>query len=99
MTIIAVHCPECIHKHQVSTLKPEQLKSYLTQKGWKEVPIERKEAVKMISPQPTFDIFIPTRKGLIDYAIAMESVLRLIAAYEGRSVDDILLEVTGGKVR
>ena len=94
--IVAVRCPDCFQAFLISTIEPEQLRAYLKNKGWEEVPIERKEVIKMCSPCPTFFVFIPVRKELVDYVDAMNHVVNAVASYYEKTVDELVSEVLTG---
>ena len=91
--IVAVRCPDCLQTFLINTIEIEQLRKYLKRKGWEEVPIERKEVIKVCSPHPTLSVFIPARRNLIDYAVVMKHSLNTIAAYHKKKLDDVLSEV------
>ena len=91
--IVAVRCPDCFQTFLISTIEAEQLRGYLKKKGWEEIPIERKEVIKMCSPCPTFFIFIPARNELVDYVDVMKHVINAVAAYYEKTFDDVLSEV------
>lgn len=95
--IVAVRCPDCFQTFLISTIEPEQLRAYLKKKGWEEVPIERKEVIKMCSPCPTFFVFVPVRKELVDYVDAVKDVVNAVAAYYEKTVSDVLSEILKGE--
>ena len=95
--IVAVRCPDCFQTFLISTIEPEQLRVYLKKKGWEEVPIERKEVIKMCSPCPTFFVFVPVRKELVDYVDAVKYVVNAVAAYYEKTVSDVLSEILKGE--
>jgi hypothetical protein len=74
------------------------LKNYLKDRGWKEVPFERVTTLKFRSPRPIrenehLDIFIPSKRELIDYTRMIELAIEAISAFEERTFEDILSQL------
>jgi hypothetical protein len=91
--IVTIKCP-------LEQLSIHNLKNYLKDKGWKEVPFERVTTLKFRSPRPIrenehLDIFIPSKRELIDYTRMIEVALEAISTFEGRSVEEVLSQLCG----
>ena len=97
--VVAVRCPDCFQTFRINAIEIERLLAYLEEKGWIEKSIERSTAIKMLAPVPSFFIFIPARKDLVDYTDAMRHVINAIAGYYEKSVDDVLSEVLEEKIK
>lgn len=74
------------------------LKGYLEKMGWSEEPFGRDTALKFISPQPIRDnhyleVFIPSKRELIDYDRVVEIAVDCISAFEGEDFDSILSKI------
>jgi hypothetical protein len=85
----------------MSHIKIHNLRKYLDEKGWVEVPINREEVLKFRSPQPLYEnkymeIFIPKeefREDLVDYNRVIEIAIEVISSYEKRDFEDTLSEI------
>lgn len=91
--IEAIRCPDCLQTFWINAMEIEQLRAYLKKKGWKELPFGREEILKIQPPTHNFFILIPSRKGLLDYADVVKHALTTIAAYEDKSIDEVLMAV------
>jgi hypothetical protein len=91
--IVTIKCP----LEQVSI---PNLKNYLKDKRWKEVPFERVTTLKFRSPRTIresehLDIIIPAKRELIDYKRMIELAMEAIFAFEGRTFEDVLSRLCG----
>jgi hypothetical protein len=91
--IVTIKCP-------LEQLSIHNLKNYLKDKGWKEVPFERVTTLKFRSPRPIrenerLDIFIPSKRELIDYTRMIELAIEAISAFEGRTFEEVLSQLCG----
>lgn len=91
--VVAVRCPDCFQTFRINAIDIDRLQTYLREKEWIEIPIERVTAIKMRAPHPALSVFIPAKKDLVDYTNAMKHVINTIAAYYEKTVDDVLMEV------
>ena len=74
------------------------LKNYLKDRGWKEEPFGRREVLKFKSPRPIrenvyLEVWIPSKRELIDYTRAIEIAIEAISAFERRTFEDVLSQV------
>ena len=86
------------NRYLIEQVGIQNLKNYLKDRGWKEEPFGREEVIKFKSPQPIreniyLEIFIPSKRDLIDYTQAIEVALEAIAAFERRTFEDVLSQV------
>ena len=85
-------------QNPIKQVSIQNLKNYLNDRGWKEKPFGREEVIKFKSPRPIreniyLEIFIPSKRDLIDYTQAIEIALEAIAAFERRTFEDVLSQV------
>ena len=82
----------CVERQE--GLRINQFKTYLKERRWKEIVIQRKEVVRFESP-PTKRIYIelPARIGLMDSAYLFKSVLKTLSLYEERDVYEIMNDI------
>ena len=86
------------NRYPIKQVGIQNLKNYLNDRGWKEEPFGREEVIKFKSPRPIreniyLEIFIPSKRDLIDYTQAIEIALEAIAAFERRTFEDVLSQV------
>jgi hypothetical protein len=86
------------NRYPIKQVGIQNLKKYLNDRGWKEEPFGREEVIKFKSPRPIreniyLEIFIPSKRDLIDYTQAIEIALEAIAAFERRTFEDVLSQV------
>lgn len=87
--IVAVRCPECLRSLLIRTVKIEDIKTYLEDRDW-----EVKEII-VIAPDPQVYIFIPPNEKISDYILVMKNILKTLAQYYDKTIDEILLEILG----
>ena len=73
----------------------QNLKYYLEDSGWVEEPFGQVEVLKFRSPHSLFEVFIPSKRELIDYDRVVEIAIDNISAYEGRGFEDVLRHIQG----
>ena len=87
-------CDEAKRMRLMKHVTIQSLKEYLIDKGWTEEPFGRDEVLKFSPPTSTeYDIFIPSKRELIDYDQMVEIAIDGISAYEGRDFDSLLSEI------
>lgn len=82
----------CLERQE--KLRITQFKTYLKEKGWKEIPTQRKKVVRFESPH-TKRIYIelPARIGLMDSVYVLKRVLETLSAYEDRAVEEVMNDI------
>ena len=77
-------------------LKPLEMTAYLRTKGWRlEADLNGKGSLWLKQEQgcPEFDVTLPAKREMADYALRMAEVLRTLAESEGRSQIEVLSDV------
>jgi hypothetical protein len=85
-------------RYPLEQVRIQNLKNYLKDRGWEEVPFGRAEVLKFKSPQPIhendyLEIMIPSKEELIDYTRIIEITIEAISAFEGRTFEDVLSQI------
>lgn len=81
----------------LNALKPLEMAAYLRAKGWrKEADLDGKGSLWLqeVPNGEEFDITLPLKRDLGDYALRMGELLRTLAAAERRSEFEVLRDVT-----
>ncbi len=89
--IVSVRDPNIL-----SNLDPQQLKSYLVARGWRqESQVDNKDSVWIltINPDLEFDINLPPNPKTRSFALRMAEILETLEKAEGRSQLDILTDL------
>jgi len=87
-------------RYPLGQVSIQNLKTYLKDRGWVEEPFGQVEVLKFKSPHPIqenkyFEVFIPSKRELIDYNRVVEIAIDGISAYEGRDFEDVLRLIQG----
>jgi len=79
----------------LKTLEPLEMAAYLRAKGWRqEADLAGKGSLWLLQKDGSeFDVTLPARRELGDYALRMAEVLRAVADAEGRSQADVMRDV------
>ncbi|MBA3921340.1 MAG: hypothetical protein H0X31_06425 [Nostocaceae cyanobacterium] len=89
--IVSVRDPNIL-----SNLDPQQLKSYLVARGWRqESQVDNKDSVWIltINPDLEFDINLQPNPKTRSFALRMAEILETLEKAEGRSQLDILTDL------
>lgn len=87
-----------LKNYPIEQVSVQNLKNYLNDRGWNQEHFGREEVFKFKSPQPIqgqkyFEILIPSKKELVDYDKIVKIAVESISVYEGRSFEDVLIQV------
>jgi hypothetical protein len=83
----------------LQSVKPEDLKVYLRDRGWTEVSSQKNYMIKYKSPNPIrsdgryISLFVPKDENLTDYTDTIDYALRVISAFEKRAYKDLLNQI------
>lgn len=88
---------DSLRPYPLNLIKVGQLKEYLKNRGWNELPFARTQMLKFRSPYAIdneyIDIFIPSSEKLADYKRAIENSIESIALFEDKAFEDILFSL------
>lgn len=77
-------------------ISPGRFRSYLLRNGWRQTPVSRREVWQFHASEASgedFEILVPAAENLTDYAAFATRVAKNLAAFEGRSLQDVVAQI------